>query len=291
MISVLADVKSMARDSSWNPAEAHSMDRLRISGTRMCSSRTSTEKISTPGRIRRHPDGSSTSTTGQKTRAKAYPLPYQRALEQVRPERLKNNRKARRERWWQFAELAPAMRKAIAKLDEVLVIAIVSKSVMPLRVPTGQVFSHALAVFATNSFADQAVLSSSLHQMWAIKYSLTHAERRCATRLRTCSILSRGLSHPIDSTWLAGRSTPSAERSCFAADLGLTKLYNLVNDPDYADATHRSDATDPRRTRPGDHGRLWLGRRTARPRVPHLSADGAVDRVPGRTGEDPGSTA
>ena len=65
------------------------------------------------------------------------------------------------------------MRKAIAGLDEVLVIAQVSKTVMPVRVPTGQVFSHKLVVFATDSFADQAVLSSSLHQMWAIKYSST----------------------------------------------------------------------------------------------------------------------
>ena len=65
------------------------------------------------------------------------------------------------------------MRKAIADLDEVLVIALVSKTVMPMRVPTGQVFSHALGVFATDSFADQAVLSSCLHQMWAIKYGST----------------------------------------------------------------------------------------------------------------------
>ena len=46
---------------------------------------------------------------------------------------------------------------------------------MPLRVPTGQVFSDMVVVFATDSFADQAVLSSSMHQMWAIKYD----SRRC----------------------------------------------------------------------------------------------------------------
>ena len=46
-------------------------------------------------------------------------------------------------------------------LDEVLVIALVSKTVMPVRVPTGQVFSHTLGVFATDSYCDQAVLSSS----------------------------------------------------------------------------------------------------------------------------------
>jgi hypothetical protein len=93
------------------------------------------------------------------------------------------------------------MRQAIAKLNEVLVIALVSKTVMPMRVPTGQVFSHALGVFATASFSDQAVLSSSPHQMWAIKYG-------------------SGMRNDP-------RYTPS--------DVFLTKLYNLINDPDIAD--------------------------------------------------------
>ena len=56
-----------------------------------------------------------------------------------------------------------------------LVIAQVSKTVMPIRVPTGQVFSDKVVIFATDSFADQAVLSSSMHQMWAIKYSRDNA--------------------------------------------------------------------------------------------------------------------
>ncbi|MDX2401503.1 hypothetical protein, partial [Microbacterium algeriense] len=66
------------------------------------------------------------------------------------------------ERWWQYGDKRPALRRAIADLPEVLLIALVSKSVMPVRVPTGQVFSHALGVFALDSYSVQAVLSSSL---------------------------------------------------------------------------------------------------------------------------------
>ncbi len=62
------------------------------------------------------------------------------------------------------------MRKAIAGLPEVLVIALVSKTVMPVRVSTGQIFSHMLGVFASDDYGTQAVLSSSLHQLWAITY-------------------------------------------------------------------------------------------------------------------------
>ena len=55
-------------------------------------------------------------------------------------------------------------------MSEVLVMVKHSVTLMPARVPTVSTFGNALAVFATDSFADQAVLSSSLHQMWAICY-------------------------------------------------------------------------------------------------------------------------
>ena len=126
------------------------------------------------------------------------------------------------------------MRKAIANLDKVLVIAIVSKSVMPVRVPTGQVFSHALAVFANDSFADQAVLSSSLHQMWAIKYGSTLETRVRYTPSDVFETFPRP--EPSDRLEVVGRTLDTERRGIMLRrDLGLTKLYNLVNDPDYAD--------------------------------------------------------
>ena len=80
----------------------------------------------------------------------------------------------------------PALRRAIAELPEVLVIALVSKSVMPMRVPTGEYSAHALGVFAIESFSDQAVLSSTPHQIWAIKYG-SGMRNDPATPRRTCS--------------------------------------------------------------------------------------------------------
>ncbi len=168
--------------------------------------------------------------------ASEYYLPYQRLLELVKPERAKNNRKVYRDYWWQFGEKRPKLRKAIKGLDEVLVIALVSKTVMPMRVPTGQVFSHMLGVFATDSFADQAVLSSSMHHMWAIKYGST-----LETRARyTPSDVFETFPRPERTVRLAevGRVLDTERREIMLRrDLGLTKLYNLVNDPDIADAT------------------------------------------------------
>ena len=105
--------------------------------------------------------------------ARRFRGPFAVVDERVRPDRASNARATYRDRWWQFGERQNSMRMAIAELDEALVIALVSKTVMPMRVPTGQVFSHMLGVFATDSFGDEAVLSSSLHQTWAITYGST----------------------------------------------------------------------------------------------------------------------
>ncbi len=134
------------------------------------------------------------------------------------------------ERWWQYGEKRPAMRRAINPLPEVLVIALVSKTVMPMRVPAAQVFSHMLAVFATDDYGDQAVLSSSLHQLWAITYGST-----LETRVRyTPSDVFDTFPRPPGSDRLAaiGRTLDQERRAIMLRrDLGLTKLYNLVNDP------------------------------------------------------------
>ena len=154
---------------------------------------------------------------------------------QVKPERARTGTRQRREIWWRFTRNAPAMRKAIAGLDEMLVIARVSKTVMPVRIRTGLVPSEATVVFATSSFADQAVLSSSLHQMWAIKYG---SGMRNDPRYTPSDVFDT-FPRPEPNERLAGMGmTLDAERReiMLRRDLGLTKLYNLVNDPDIADS-------------------------------------------------------
>ena len=161
--------------------------------------------------------------------ASGYTAPMSRLRKRVYYERQKVNRKTLRERWWQYAEKRPGMRRAIAGLDEVLAIALVSKSVMPMRVPTGQVFSHALGVFATDSYADQAVLSSSMHQMWAIQNGSGMRNDPRYTPSDVFETHPRPLS--TDALILAGRMLDAERREMMLRqDLGLTKLYNRVND-------------------------------------------------------------
>lgn len=166
--------------------------------------------------------------------AKQYAGPFLIVSRTVRPERLKNNRKVYRHYWWRYAERRPAMVKAIADLDRIIVIARVSKPVMPVIVRAGQVMSDQTVVFTTEDAAIFATLSSVFHYWWAVTRSstlesrirytptdvfetfplaeLTREMRDCGTRL---DVFRREL--------------------MLARQAGLTKTYNLVHDPRCAD--------------------------------------------------------
>jgi hypothetical protein len=161
--------------------------------------------------------------------AAQYRLPFARVTRQVQAERMVNNRKVYRDYWWQYAEKRPAMRKAIAGLPEVLVIALVSKTVMPLRVSTGQVFSHMLGVFASASYGDQAVLSSSFHQLWAITYGSGMRNDPRYTPSDVFETFPRP--EPTDRLEQIGRSLNDERLEVMLRrGFGLTKLYNLINE-------------------------------------------------------------
>lgn len=167
----------------------------------------------------------------EEVEARTFPLPFAHLESSVKQERFKKSKAVSSAPWWLFFRVRLAMRRAIAGLGEVLVIARVSKTVMPLRVPTGQVPSEATVVFATDSYSDQAVLSSSAHQMWAITYGST-----LETRVRyTPSDVFETFPRPesTDSLDRIGRSLDAERREIMLRrNVGLTKLYNLVNDPE-----------------------------------------------------------
>jgi hypothetical protein len=85
------------------------------------------------------------------------------------------------------------------------------------------------------------VLSSSVHQMWAIKYTATM--RTDVSYSPSDVFLTFPRPEPTEQLAEFGRVLDTERREIMLRrDLGLTKLYNLVNDPDVADATD-SDVT------------------------------------------------
>lgn len=150
----------------------------------------------------------------------------------VRPHRMTLDKKPKLQaRWWRYERDAKAMRTAISSLSSVLAIAITSKALMPLRVPAQQVFTHSVVVFATDSFAQQAVLSSTAHQVWVIYYG---SGLRSDPRYTPSDVFAT-FPRPRNTAQLAeaGRQLDNLRREIMLRrQLGLTALYNLVNSPD-----------------------------------------------------------
>jgi len=162
--------------------------------------------------------------------ASTYPLPYKRVLERVHAERQSKNIKAYRDYWWQFGAIRTGMRRAIAGLDDVLVVARVSKTLMPVRVYRGCVFDDKLVVFAINSPASQGLLSSFFHQVWAIRYGTTMRTDPTYTPQKVFETFPRP--KPTSELEVIGRTLDTERRGIMLRrELGLTKLYNFVNDP------------------------------------------------------------
>jgi len=167
-------------------------------------------------------------------RARSYPECYDQVVRLVKPERDNNNRKVYRDYWWQYAEKRPAMLAAIAGLERVVVITLVSKTVMPVMVPTGQVFAHKLAVFATDDTAMLGLLSSSVHYWWAARRSSTmKADLNYSPSDVFETFAMPELTQELRE--LGDRLDTYRREVMLGRQAGLTATYNLVFDPSCTD--------------------------------------------------------
>lgn len=90
----------------------------------------------------------------------------------VKPERDKNNRPRRRERWWLFGDFAPSLELAMQKDKLIFAISMTAaKHIAFCRVEKGNLLSHTLAVLALDRWAEFGVVSSSFHDHWTRLYT------------------------------------------------------------------------------------------------------------------------
>ena len=167
--------------------------------------------------------------TREQDEAATYPLPYERVLTMVKPERAKLKITHRRDYWWRFAAWAPSLRKATADLSEVLVLAQVSNTAQPVFIQNASVPSHKVVVFASDSRALLACLASSVHYVWARKYS--GAMKNDLSYSPSDVFLT--LPRPTTTRRMEQVGTVLDEERreiMLRRNLGLTKIYNLVHD-------------------------------------------------------------
>lgn len=178
----------------------------------------------------------------EEAQAETYVEPFEIVRKLVKPGRDKVKRQVRRERWWRFAEEATGLYTAIEGLSRVIVITRISKTVMPVFVPTTVVFSDATVVFVYDDDAHFGLLSSCFHWWWALTRSST-----LETRIRyTPTDCFETFPQPALTLRVAasGAALDTHRRPMMIGrNEGLTKTYNRVHD----EQEHAADVLELRR--------------------------------------------
>jgi len=166
-------------------------------------------------------------------RAETYPDAFTILKREVRPSRITQNVKKYPRmvnEWWKFWQYRQGLEAAITDLDHVLAVTRHSSAVMPLRVPSGSVFDSGTAIFAMDDFASLAILSSSPHTVWVVRYTST-----LGTGIRYApSDIVLTLPRPALKPQLAafGERLDTERRALMLGrGWGLTTTYNHVHDP------------------------------------------------------------
>ena len=132
-------------------------------------------------------------------------------------------------RWWQHGRRAERLYDVIEGMSRVLAITRTSKVVLPVSVPTGIVYSNAAGVVAYQDGAHLTLLTSAFHYWWAITYASTLETR---IRYTTSDVFETFPQPDVTSRMERAGEVLEGHRHPVMLDrqLGLTALYNLVND-------------------------------------------------------------
>ena len=163
--------------------------------------------------------------------AEEYPYCLEKIKERVKPYRDTVNRKAHREKWWQYGDRRPGLFAAVAKLQMTLVVGLTSKHLAFEFVPTDYVYDQTTVVVASESLIDFAILSSSIHQQWALANgaNLGGTPRYNPSRCFTTFPMPREFTLIAA---LGGKFHRLRSKTMLDRGEGLTKFYNRFHAPD-----------------------------------------------------------
>jgi hypothetical protein len=162
--------------------------------------------------------------------------------EKVRPSRMLDNRKVRRDYWWRFAERTPALFEATQTLRQVLACSRVSTFHAFTFLDTKMVFSERLVIIANDSFSFFALLQSNIHETWSRFFGSTLEDRL----LYTPSDCFQTFPFPVayrdmNSLQIVGKHYFELRAEVMRGkNQGLTDTYNYFHDPACADTDIQS---------------------------------------------------
>ncbi|MEU4083106.1 Eco57I restriction-modification methylase domain-containing protein [Streptomyces aureus] len=166
-------------------------------------------------------------------KAKNYPKAFSKLLSEVKPECEKKDPQSYAglmDRWWQYWRPRGEMTRAIQSLTHCIVITLHAHAVMPAMVQTGQVFTHALGVFASDDLGLLAFLSSAPHYWWAIDRGST---MKGDLRYTPTDVFETLVQPPVTNRLRVAGAQLHEFRSelMHRRNVGLTGAYHLVHDP------------------------------------------------------------
>lgn len=166
-------------------------------------------------------------------RASGYLAPFEIVEESVKPVRATNNRALYRDVWWIYAERRPGLVAAIRPLERCFVAARTTKYLNFSAAPTNYVFTDALYVFTTDRWDLYAVVQSTVHEVWARKFSgaletrLRYSPSDCFETFAFPERLWQ-LANPLIAD-IGERYHEHRKSLMLSLWLGLTDIYNLFH--------------------------------------------------------------
>jgi hypothetical protein len=102
------------------------------------------------------------------TDAALYEAPFEYVVHHVKPEREKNARASRAERWWLLGETLPAFRQAVSKLNRYIATPRVSKHRVFVWLDTVVLPDSKVIAIALSDDFSFGVLQSRIHEVWTL---------------------------------------------------------------------------------------------------------------------------
>ena len=169
--------------------------------------------------------------------AMAYPAALEIVRRLVKPHRDTARRKTYRERWWRLEEPIVGMREALSKLSRYIACPAQAKRFFMVWCEPEWIPSNLTSVFAFEGDYEMGLLQSALHTRWATAQSTTLETR---PRYTTASFATFPWPDPTDEQRIAiadlvCRLIPRRQEICAQRQIGLTKLYNEVDEGAYRD--------------------------------------------------------
>ncbi len=164
-----------------------------------------------------------------------YPDALQIAQFQARRDREESTSYHRNPRWWQFLWPRPVFRKRIGRQTRFIAGTATGKRILFCWYPVDVIASNATNVFALDEDYHIGVLSSSPHTDWARARSSTLEDRIRYTPSSAFETFPWPGGSRDEIGDVTGRLLSRRSEICLLREIGLTRLYNEIDDGAWTD--------------------------------------------------------